>query len=64
MAPSYADAERMLQIARQSGKVAVLGYNYIQNPIMRHIKTLIGEGAIGSVNPYPRRDGRGLHGRS
>jgi predicted dehydrogenase len=50
MAPSYADAERMLDAAKASGKVAVLGYNYIQNPIMRHIKQLIGEGAIGSVN--------------
>jgi len=50
MAPAYADAERMLAAAKRSGKVAALGYNYIQNPIMRHIKTLIGEGAIGEVN--------------
>ena len=35
MAPSYVDAERMLEAARASGKVAVLGYNYIQNPVMR-----------------------------
>ncbi|MGO4439706.1 Gfo/Idh/MocA family protein [Rhizobium sp. RAF56] len=50
MAPSYVDAERMLEAARASGKVAVLGYNYIQNPVMRHIKVLVGEGAIGKVN--------------
>ncbi len=50
MAPAYADAERMLSAAKASGKVAVLGYNYIQNPVMRHIKALIGEGAIGAVN--------------
>jgi len=50
MAPAYGDAERMLAAARASGKVAVLGYNYIQNPVMRHIKALIGEGAIGAVN--------------
>jgi predicted dehydrogenase len=50
MAPSYDAAERMLRAAEASDKVAVLGYNYIQNPIMRHIKQLIGEGAIGSVN--------------
>jgi predicted dehydrogenase len=50
MAPAYADAERMLEAAKASGKVAILGYNYIQNPIMRHIKQLIGEDAIGSVN--------------
>lgn len=50
MAPAFADAERMLQAAEASGRVAVLGYNYIQNPVMRHIKALIGEGAIGTVN--------------
>lgn len=50
MAPVFADAERMLDAARRAGKVAVLGYNYIQNPIIRHIKRLIGEGAIGQVN--------------
>jgi predicted dehydrogenase len=27
-----------------------MGYNYIQNPLIRHIKQLIEEGAIGSVN--------------
>src|SRR3954453_23578085 len=50
MAPAYADAERMLATARSSGMTAALGYNYIQNPIIRHIKSLIGEGAIGTVN--------------
>ncbi|MDW6025574.1 Gfo/Idh/MocA family oxidoreductase [Mesorhizobium sp. BAC0120] len=50
MAPNLADAEKMLAAARQSGKVAVLGYNYVQNPVIRHISKLIGEGAIGAVN--------------
>ncbi|MFS8044797.1 Gfo/Idh/MocA family protein [Rhizobium sp. BR 314] len=50
MAPAYDDAERMLAAAKASGKVAILGYNYIQNPIMRHIKSLIEDGAIGAVN--------------
>lgn len=50
MAPAYGQAERMADAAGQSGKIAILGYNYIQNPVMRHIKTLIGEGAIGTVN--------------
>ena len=36
--------------AQASGKVAVLGYNYIQNPVIRHIGRLIEEGAIGAVN--------------
>lgn len=50
MATSLADAERMEAAARRSGKVAIIGYNYIQNPVMRHIRSLIAEGAIGKVN--------------
>lgn len=50
MAPALVDAERMLAAAQASGKAAVMGYNYIQNPMMRHIKALIAEGAIGDVN--------------
>jgi predicted dehydrogenase len=50
MAPAYADAESMLRAAKAANKTAVLGYNYIQNPIVRHIKALISEGAIGAVN--------------
>lgn len=50
MAPAYGDAERMLAAAKASGKVAILGYNYIQNPVMRHIKSLIEDGVIGAVN--------------
>ncbi len=45
-----ADAERMAAAARASGKVTALGYNYIQNPVIRHIKRLLDEGAIGTVN--------------
>ena len=50
MAPNLADAEKMLAAARGSGKVAMLGYNYIQNPVIRHIRKLLDEGAIGTVN--------------
>jgi len=50
MAPSLGDARRMRDAARASGKVALLGYNYIQNPAIRHIGKLLGEGAIGQVN--------------
>ena len=45
MATSLADAERMLAAHRASGKVAVMGYNYIQNPLVRHMKSLIDGGA-------------------
>lgn len=50
MATRLEDAEAMLAASRASGKVAVLGYNYIQNPVIRHIARLIGEGVIGAVN--------------
>ena len=50
MAAQLADAQRMATAARAAGKVAVLGYNYIQNPVIRHIAKLLGEGAIGTVH--------------
>lgn len=50
MATSEADAAAMLEAARASGKVAALGYNYIQNPAVRHLKALLEGGAIGAVN--------------
>jgi len=50
MAVGFADAERMAAAARVSGRVTALGYNYIQNPVVRHIKGLIDDGAIGTVN--------------
>jgi predicted dehydrogenase len=49
MATALADAERMLAAQRASGKVAVMGYNYIQNPLIRHMADLIRAGAIGEV---------------
>lgn len=50
MAPKLEEAEEMLAAARASGKAAVLGYNYIQNPAIRHVRRLLDEGAIGQVN--------------
>jgi predicted dehydrogenase len=50
MAPTLAEAEAMANAARQSGKVALLGYNYIQNPAIRHIRKLLDQSAIGEVN--------------
>jgi predicted dehydrogenase len=49
MATSFSDAERMLAAARASGKATAMGYNYIQNPLIRHMAELIGAGAIGNV---------------
>jgi predicted dehydrogenase len=50
MAVGFAEAERMAASARASGKVTALGYNYIQNPVIRHIRRLLDQGAIGQVN--------------
>ena len=50
MAPKLAEAEAMLAAARASGRTAILGYNYIQNPVIRHIRKLLDEGVIGPVN--------------
>jgi len=50
MAVALADAERMTAAAAAAGTVTALGYNYIQNPAIRHIRRLLDEGAIGEVN--------------
>ena len=52
MAPALADAERMAAAARASGRVAILGYNYIQSPAIRHIAKLLERGAIGRVTHF------------
>ncbi|KAJ0338297.1 hypothetical protein COL154_014262 [Colletotrichum chrysophilum] len=49
MAPKLADAVAMRDAARVAGTAAVLGYNYIQNPMVRQIGRLISEGAVGKV---------------
>lgn len=49
MAPAFTDAVKMRDAARRSGKAAAMGYNYIQNPMIRHMRRLIDEGAIGRV---------------
>jgi predicted dehydrogenase len=50
MASTLAEAERMCAAARASGRVAVLGYNYIQNPMIGLMRRLLDEGRIGEVN--------------
>jgi predicted dehydrogenase len=50
MAPTFTEAEKMRAAAKRAGKVAMLGYNYIQNPVIRHTAKLLGEQAIGAVN--------------
>jgi predicted dehydrogenase len=50
MATSLADATRMRDAARGSGRVAALGYNYIQNPALRLMRDLVARGEIGRVH--------------
>ena len=50
MSGSLSEAERMATTTRQSGTAAILGYNYIQNPVIRHIRQLLDDGVIGTVN--------------
>jgi predicted dehydrogenase len=50
MAPSLEDAARMRDAARASGRIAALGYNYIQSPAIRHIRMLLESGTIGTVH--------------
>jgi predicted dehydrogenase len=50
MATSLAEAERMRAAARASGRVAALGYNYIQNPMVALMRRILDEGRIGAVN--------------
>jgi predicted dehydrogenase len=52
MAPALADSGRMAAAARASGRVAILGYNYIQSPAVRFIGKLFKEGAIGRLNHF------------
>jgi predicted dehydrogenase len=50
MAPKFADAKAMRDAAARSGKVAIMGYNYIQNPAIGQIGALLRGQAIGTVN--------------
>jgi predicted dehydrogenase len=47
MALTLADAEAMTEAAARSGKVTLLGYNYVRNPAFLHAQRLIAEGRIG-----------------
>lgn len=50
MATTRADAKAMRDAAAASGRVAALGYNYIQNPAIRQMEAFVEAGVIGAVN--------------
>jgi predicted dehydrogenase len=52
MATRLADAERMTAAAAQAGRVAILGYNYIQSPLIRQLGQLLAAGTIGRVTHF------------
>src|SRR5271154_4044466 len=52
MTPALADAERMAAAACASGRIAILGYNYIQSPAVRFIGKLLKSGAIGRLTHF------------
>lgn len=49
MALTLEDAEAMAAAACKSGRLTMLGYNYIKNPAVQHAKKMIAEGTIGDV---------------
>jgi len=49
MATDLAEAEEMLTAARLSNCQTILGYNYVQNPLVQSARQLVEEGAIGKV---------------
>jgi predicted dehydrogenase len=52
MAPTLDEAERMAAAARASGRIAILGYNYIQSPAIRSIGRLMKSDAIGRLTHF------------
>ncbi|KZL06225.1 Glucose--fructose oxidoreductase precursor [Pseudovibrio axinellae] len=49
MSSSLGSAKEMLEVARRSGRKTFLGYNYMQNPMIRHMRDLVKTGDIGEV---------------
>ncbi|MBB5754294.1 Gfo/Idh/MocA family protein [Prosthecomicrobium pneumaticum] len=49
MATALADAEAMEAAAQASGRVTLLGYNYIQNPAIALIRGILADGTIGAL---------------
>ena len=50
MAPELVNAEKMLAAQKKAKRVCAVGYNYVQNPAIRHIRKLLDEGVIGQLS--------------
>jgi predicted dehydrogenase len=55
MATRLDDAERMAAAAQASGRVAVLGYNYIQSPLIRQLGQILARGPAARSHISARR---------
>jgi predicted dehydrogenase len=55
MAHSLEDAEAMAAAAASSARVALLGYNYVSNPVLFAARRLIADGALGRVFEFRGR---------
>jgi myo-inositol 2-dehydrogenase / D-chiro-inositol 1-dehydrogenase len=49
IAANLPDAERLVACWRESGRVGMIGFNYRFHPLYTRLRTLIGEGAIGTI---------------
>jgi predicted dehydrogenase len=49
MATTVADADRMIEAARRSGRILQIGQQFRYTPLFERMATLVKEGAIGSV---------------
>jgi predicted dehydrogenase len=49
IAATLSDAERLVECWRTSGRVAVMGFNYRFHPLYQRLRTMISDGAIGSI---------------
>ena len=52
MALAIEDAEEMRNAAEKSSADAILGYTYVRNPAIKHIKKLIDTDAIGDITSF------------
>jgi len=49
LATSVDDAARVLETSRQSGLIAMMGFNYRHNPLIQRARSAIGGGAVGTA---------------
>jgi predicted dehydrogenase len=56
LATNLADAKAMAEAAKQSGKVTLVGFNYLKNPIIGLAREIVQSGEIGELVAF-----RGIH---